>query len=299
MIPRNKILFFLYRYGNIKDKNNAEALFYQLNCNIENFYVLLKDLEQKKIITLNNFHVSPEIMREYFFPESLYHTEISFTEKGKYLTETFLIGHKKTIDNGINDLDYIQIDNVGFNLSEFKNCSYEDFYKKYRGNLQRDSRIVYWILTGKQHQTERLKIFISYSWDSDKHKKWVLSFAKKIKEKGGFEIILDQIDFKSGMHTWETMKKSIISADKVIIILTEKYKSKAENNHGGVGYEFSIIKQDLFKLISNEKYIPILKDGNRESSTPVYINDYFNFNDARKKLNYNKLINEIKSNNIY
>lgn len=295
MIPRDKILHFLNRYGNIIDKNDASSVFYQLNCNVEVFSLLLKGLEKMEIITVSNLNIIQTMNNEYYFPDALNELKICLTEKGKYLVTTFLIGKKSINDFGSNDLEYLQIDNAGFYLPAFENIDFDTFYESNKGILQRDARLVYYLLTGKKILTKPITVFVSYSWEESNHNKWVLSFAKKLKSLGGFNVIIDQLNFTSGMHSYESMRNAIMSADKVLTILTPNYKLKAETNNGGVGYESSIIRKDLFKLISNDKYIPILRKGERSDSTPNFMNDYFNFNDLRKRTNYTKLITEIKA----
>ena len=51
----------------------------------------------------------------------------------------------------------------------------------------------------------------------------------------------------------ELMHKGILNRDKVIVLLSETYKKKAENFEGGVGKEYSFIIKDIKKNPS--KYI--------------------------------------------
>ncbi|MEL6135162.1 MAG: toll/interleukin-1 receptor domain-containing protein, partial [Bacteroidota bacterium] len=83
-----------------------------------------------------------------------------------------------------------------------------------------------------------IKVFISYSWDSDEHKEWVKQLADRLMA-DGIDITLDQYDLLLGRNLTHYMEEAVETANKVILILTENYKLKAEKRTGGVGYEYS------------------------------------------------------------
>lgn len=117
-----------------------------------------------------------------------------------------------------------------------------------------------------------LTVFISYTWDNDIHKEWVLKLANYLIEKGGLNVILDQYELIAGEDMNHFMENGLETADKVLIILTEKYKEKADKREGGTGFEYSMISQNLFELQSgNNKFIPILRSGNLKTSAPTYL----------------------------
>ncbi|NQY29172.1 MAG: toll/interleukin-1 receptor domain-containing protein [Flavobacteriaceae bacterium] len=117
-----------------------------------------------------------------------------------------------------------------------------------------------------------LNIFISYSWDSDAHKKWVVKLANYLIEKGGCEVILDQYDLKAGDNMVHFMEDGVSVADKVVLLLTPNYKLKADKRQGGVGMEYSMISQGMYlKQTNNNKFIPVLREGSLQSSAPTYV----------------------------
>ncbi len=121
---------------------------------------------------------------------------------------------------------------------------------------------------------EKIRVFISYSWDSKEHQKWVLSLADTIDSNGG-KAIVDRTHLKYGGHIRTFMVKSILEADIVLMILTPKYKAKADNLKGGVGYEYNIINGNLFKIITkNDKYIPVIRTGNIKTSVTSFLRDF-------------------------
>lgn len=91
-------------------------------------------------------------------------------------------------------------------------------------------------------------IFISYCWENEQHQEKVISFVEFLRQKG-FNADLDisimqeqtSTDFNRLMH------KGIKSYDKVIVILSEQYKKKAESFEGGVGKEYRYIQNTIDK----------------------------------------------------
>lgn len=129
---------------------------------------------------------------------------------------------------------------------------------------------------------KRKTVFISYSWDNPEHQDWVLNLAKDLISKYGVNVILDQFELSAGKDLTYFMESSIEKADKVLVILTPNYKIKAEERKSGVGYETSMITQEIFESpISKVKFIPILRDGTLTSSTPKFLKSklYHSMND--------------------
>ena len=110
-------------------------------------------------------------------------------------------------------------------------------------------------------------LFISYSHDSEAHKAWVKKFANDLENLGDFEVLLDQ-NMPKGFPLTRFMEKGMTSADKVLVIGTPMYKSKAESGKG-VAFEESIISTELLHDIDTIKYYPILRSGTFETSFPI------------------------------
>ena len=113
--------------------------------------------------------------------------------------------------------------------------------------------------------------FISYSWDSDDHKIWVLRLAEKMRE-NGVDARLDQWDLSLGYDLYQYLESSISKSDYVVIICTQNYATRANLKVGGVGFEKTIITGELYdNAIDQKKFVPILRSGNLESSLPSYL----------------------------
>ncbi|TVO33460.1 toll/interleukin-1 receptor domain-containing protein [Vibrio algivorus] len=102
------------------------------------------------------------------------------------------------------------------------------------------------------------KVFISYSHDSENHKKWVLELATYLRN-CGIDSILDQWDLRPGDDLNHFMEKHLSTSDYIIVVCTEKYVEKANHGSGGVGYEKMIITSELMSNIDSNKVIPLIK----------------------------------------
>ena len=68
---------------------------------------------------------------------------------------------------------------------------------------------------------------------------------------------------------------------------------KAEKRQGGVGYEYSILNVDLYKIIaSNNKYIPVLKEGTVETVISDFIRQFIAIN-MTDNYRFDEKINEL------
>lgn len=126
--------------------------------------------------------------------------------------------------------------------------------------------------------------FISYSWDDESHKEWVLTLANNLIE-NGIDVLLDQYELSAGKEMTHFMEKAMI-ADKVIVILTPKYKLKADKREGGVGYEYSLLTKDFYDSAPDKaRIIPVLKLGDETTSCPTFIKTKI-FHDMRDRNKY-------------
>jgi TIR domain len=102
------------------------------------------------------------------------------------------------------------------------------------------------------------KAFISYSHDSQDHKKWVMDLAIRLRN-SGVDAILDQWELQPGDDIPHFMERHLASADRVVMVCTEKYVQKANAGVGGVGYEKMIVTADIMKSVDSNKVVPIIR----------------------------------------
>jgi len=145
------------------------------------------------------------------------------------------------------------------------------------------------------------KIFISYSWTTPEHEEWVLSLAKRLIS-DGIDVVLDKWDLKEGHDLYDFMESMVKSPEinKVLIILDKKYTERADSRKGGVGAETQIISPKIYKDVSQEKFIPIVRERNEkgEAFIPTYLNGrvYIDLSsDDHFEENYESLLRNIYS----
>ncbi|WP_426662839.1 TIR domain-containing protein [Rhodanobacter aciditrophus] len=113
------------------------------------------------------------------------------------------------------------------------------------------------------------KVFVSYSHDSQEHKRWVLEFATRLRS-NGVDAVLDQWELQPGDDLPHFMERHLSSADRILMICTDKYVAKANMGSGGVGYEKMIVTADLMKSIDSNKVVPIIRQ-NGTRDVPVFL----------------------------
>lgn len=150
--------------------------------------------------------------------------------------------------------------------------------------------------TEEKEITDRPVVFISYSWDDEEHKEWVLKLANRLSS-DGVEVILDRFYLKPGANLQHFVENNLGRAHRVIIIFTPNYKLKADKRTGGVGFEYSIMNVELYNNISkNEKFIPLLRRGKMNDSIPTFMQQFIHIdvtNDENIENSYKDLIREI------
>ena len=144
---------------------------------------------------------------------------------------------------------------------------------------------------------EHPKVFISYSHDSPEHKRWVSELAAKLR-RNGIDAILDQWDLGLGDDVTVTrfMERGIVDANRVLVICTDKYVSKANAEEGGVGYERMIVNAELVRNLGTDKFIPIIRQASGKEKTPTFLGTrvYADFrSDSQFDAECEKLIHEL------
>ena len=135
----------------------------------------------------------------------------------------------------------------------------------------------------EERHEESPKVFISYSHDSREHKTWVAELATRLVE-NGVDVTFDRWDLRIGGDVPKYMERSVVWADRVLMICTETYIRKANEGKGGVGYEAMIVTGELVKDLGTHKFIPVIRQSNGRSEVPLSMATrfYVNLNDGDK-----------------
>lgn len=142
------------------------------------------------------------------------------------------------------------------------------------------------------------KVFISYSWTSDEHVAWVLALGTRLRH-DGVDVILDQWDLIEGQDKYVFMEQMVKNTDvtKVLAICDKVYARKADDRKGGVGTESQIISKEVYDQVSQEKFIPLVRQHHDEKpclplffASRIYI-DFSNDDDYQHA--YERLIRNL------
>jgi len=122
-------------------------------------------------------------------------------------------------------------------------------------------------------ETENPKLFISYSWSSVNHEKFVLQIASELRE-SGVDVILDKWDLKEGHDSHKFMERMVTdkTIKKVVIISDKIYADKADDRSGGVGTEAQIISGEIYSQSEQDKFVVVVteKDEKGRPYVPTY-----------------------------
>lgn len=116
------------------------------------------------------------------------------------------------------------------------------------------------------------EVFVTYRWENKEHQDEVISFVDYLRQ-NGYNAEMDKL--KSQQQTATDFSKMIHQAitdyDKVIIVLSEGYKDRAEKFEGGVGDEYSLIIKDIKG--NPNKYVLVTFDEISDKVTPLGLKD--------------------------
>ena len=149
------------------------------------------------------------------------------------------------------------------------------------------------------------KVFISYSWSSPAHQKFVIDIAEKLTTDGVI-VVIDKWDLKEGQDKYVFMEKMVTdpTMNKVLIFSDKRYAEKANEKAGGVGTESQIISTEIYNKVEQTKFIPIATefDDDGEPFFPIFLKNriYINLgNDSVFYDEYEKLLRNIYDKPIF
>lgn len=117
---------------------------------------------------------------------------------------------------------------------------------------------------------ENKKAFISYAWDSEEHKQWVLKLASDLRSHG-VDAILDQWDARLGNDLSFFMEQGLTTSHFVICICSDKYVEKANGGIGGAGYEKRILASGMISGKELQFILPVIKENKNGCKLPTFL----------------------------
>lgn len=122
---------------------------------------------------------------------------------------------------------------------------------------------------------EKIKVFISYSWDGDEHRAWVKKFVDSLEEIEEITTIWDGYDLDSLIDKNFFMEDATHDVDFVVAITTSAYKAKADERKGGVGIETFLMSAVHWNGLLKDKRSKIIAVQREANSTPRYLEGHF------------------------
>ena len=139
---------------------------------------------------------------------------------------------------------------------------------------------------------KRPVVFLSYSWDSEPHKEWVLRLATDLRN-NGVDAVVDRWSLKVGDDVAAFMDSNVTRADYLLLVCTDAYAAKANGRHGGVGYEQAVITGGLLTDTSTTaKLVPVLRSGTPSTALPIYLKTRL-FVDFRSDESYGRSLEQL------
>lgn len=124
-------------------------------------------------------------------------------------------------------------------------------------------------------EENKIKVFISYSWDSEEHRLWVKKLADEIESDNLFHVIWDGYDLDSFIDKNLYMEKAVAESDCIINVCTLKYKDKANDRLGGVGIETYLSVNEHWENLQRNKKTKSLVVLKEREATPTYLKGHF------------------------
>jgi hypothetical protein len=139
------------------------------------------------------------------------------------------------------------------------------------------------------------RAFISYSWTSPAHERWVMDLATQLVE-NGIDVILDKWNLREGHDAVQFMESMVTDPNvtKVIVISDKTYAEKADARKGGVGTESQIISPEIYKKADQDKFAAVVSeiDENGEPYLPRFFVSriYIDLTENRYATNFEQLL---------
>jgi hypothetical protein len=146
----------------------------------------------------------------------------------------------------------------------------------------------------------QINVFVTYAWENEEHNEKVVSFVDFLRKKG-YNASMDKL--KTQEETATNLNRMMVSglqdADKIIVILSPKYKEKADAFQGGVGTEFQIILEEI-KTKANKFIFVTFGNESFNSITPTGIlgREVLDLKKDQDENEFNVLYSKLQSKNI-
>ena len=147
---------------------------------------------------------------------------------------------------------------------------------------------------------DKIDVFVTYAWEDENHNDKIISFVDFLRKKG-YNAKMDRLvtQEETATNFNKMMVAGIHESDKVIIVLSPKYKEKADTFKGGVGTEYQIILEEI-KTKVNKFIFVSFGDNSFETIVPTGIvgRDILDLKKDQDENEFNNLFSKIQSKNV-
>jgi SEFIR domain len=122
-------------------------------------------------------------------------------------------------------------------------------------------------LLDESSESQRPKLFVSYSWTDPAHIDWVIQLATDLCNLG-VEAIIDRWHLREGQDAHSFMESMVRSGEvnKAILVCDRKYVDRANSREGGVGAESQIVTSTIFADVGQTKFVAVIRESNDDGS---------------------------------
>lgn len=144
------------------------------------------------------------------------------------------------------------------------------------------------------------RVFISYAWESDEYRDWVLQLAKRLRQ-DGVDARLDRWHLEAGESIVAFMNREVRHAERVLVLCSPSYRQKVHQTEDGAGisgsgWEAGLLAGQAFVNRASGKCIPVLAQGAWQDAAPDFLigTDYVDLSDSDQfEEEYRRLLEHI------
>jgi small GTP-binding protein len=125
----------------------------------------------------------------------------------------------------------------------------------------------------RRDAAETVSCFVSYSWDDDKHKRWVYQLATDLRN-AGLDVVFDRWELIPGANPARFMER-IAESNFITVVGTPGYSDRYKNRLDagtGVAAEMDLINDRMIGTEAQKSSVmPILRSGDKTASFPPFL----------------------------
>lgn len=125
------------------------------------------------------------------------------------------------------------------------------------------------------HQTDgilkKLKIFVSYSWDSEEHRAWVQKLGVDLDQYHELAVTWDGFDLDELSDKNQFMESGLHEADFILAVTTKRYCQRADDRKAGMGIETYMVTAMHWEQLAQANKSNVIVIQREHDSIPRYL----------------------------